>query len=395
MSEVQACPDERPDPPPPIDTGRHGLVLLGGMEPTLRSLETAFARAARRLYIETYILSHDRMGQWLVEQLLAAMRRGVDVRLLYDPLGSQETDPQFFERLRREGLTMRAYRGPSVVLSTAAPFPRDHGRVFLVDDQAWTGGMAFRDWWLPVDRGGDGWHDVAVQVAWGPVVEDFARVFETRWREALGEGTPGDVETHDAYSDLELVADCPNHQAKVYEHHRRRIRHARRRVWMEHAYFFPPPAMLQDLVDAARRGVDVRVMMPEKSDLPSVSDAARHEYETWIHHGIRIFSYTRCMNHAKVALVDDDWCSIGTFNANPTSMALANEVNLFIYDRRFVDAVAAHMEHDMTHCFEVDPQHVRKRSLFEQVRLRLRNDILNLGDLVFGPREDRCRSSRF
>lgn len=387
MADDKSCPDDLVEPPAPVDTGTHGLVLLPEMEPTVRSLERAFAAAKRRVHIECYIVRDDRFGTWLVDRLAEAAGRGVEAKLLYDPLGSEETAPAFFAEAARRGIDVRPYRGPQVVLSSGAPFPRDHGRIFVVDDAAWTGGIAFRDEWLPARRGGEGWHDVSLQVAWGPVVEDFEHVFQTRWREAVGDDVPCDVHTGDRHRDVQLIADCPRHATLVYDAHRRAIRAARRRIWMENAYFFPPAAMLKDLVEAADRGVDVRVMMPADSDLPIIEGAARAEYASWIRHGIRVFLYRKCMNHAKLAVIDDDWCTVGTFNANPTSMAMCNEVNLIVFHRAFVEAVAGHFASDLAHCEELAAEALERRPLLVQATDRVRADLLNLGDLAFGKRD--------
>lgn len=389
-TDITSCPDDLLEPLGPIDTGTHGLVLLPEMEPCLRALERAIASAERRIHIECYIVKGDRFGNWLAKMLIPAVRRGVDCKLLYDALGSEESDPKFFEELRGYGIDAQIYRGAKVLLKGSAPLPRDHGRVIVIDDTAFTGGFAIRDEWLPKRRGGAGWHDVSIQIAWGPVVEDFESVFQTRWNESTSGDGPCDIETGDKYPDLELVADCPEHATLVYDHHRRAIRRAKHRIWFENSYFFPPPAMLQEIADAAKRGVDVKVIMPRESDLPLIEQAARAEYPEWIKHGLRVFEYGRCMNHSKMTIVDDDFCTIGTFNANVTSMAMANEVNVFVRNKAFVALAAEHFCRDLEFCDEVDAAVVLERPLLEQVRDRLKADALNLGDMVFGP-SDRGR----
>lgn len=386
-TDIDSCPDELIEPSPAIDTGTHGLVLLPEMEPCLRAFERAIASAKRRIHLECYIVKGDAFGEWLARMLIPAVRRGVECRLLYDALGSEGTDPKFFEDLRGYGVDVREYRGPRVAFKGRGPFPRDHGRVFVIDDSAFTGGLAFREEWLPKRRGGKGWHDITIQIAWGPVVEDFEEVFQIRWRESHGEQGPCDVETGDRYPDLELVADCPAHKTLVYDHHRRAIRNAKHRIWFENSYFFPPPAMLREIVAAAKRGVDVKVIMPRESDLPLIEHAARSEYVEWIRHGLKIYEYGRCMNHAKMTLVDDDWCTIGTFNANTTSMALANEVNVFVSHKPFVAVAAEQFERDLEFCDLVDPEEVKKRPLLEQVRDRLKADLLNVADIFVGPND--------
>jgi cardiolipin synthase len=374
---------------PVIATEAHGLRFLGGMPVILRSIEGAVDQARERVLVETYIYRNDRLGHDFAARLARAAERGLDVRLLYDPLGSQRTSRKLFDDLRARGVGVQAYRVPG--RGTVRPFPRDHGRVMVVDGHAWTGGAAWGDEWLPARHGGQGWWDVCVEVEHGPVVEDFARLFEMRWGEAAGGDAPCDLDTGDRHPDLTLVADCPAERSLVFDRHVERITGARSRVWLEHAYFFPPKAMLRALTDAARRGVDVRVVMPAESDLPILARAARGEYAQWLAAGLRLFHYRRSMLHSKFAVVDDDWCTIGTFNANPTSVGLANEVNLFVRDRRFVARAAAQFEEDLRGCYEVDARWVEQRKLGRRVVDRMAADLLSLADRVFAPRRAHVR----
>ncbi|WP_159398100.1 phospholipase D-like domain-containing protein [Sorangium cellulosum] len=339
-SDAAASSGDAARPVSPVATAQHALTLLPGMESVLGSIFRDVERAERRVDIETYIYRDDMLGRSFGEMMERAAARGVRTRLLYDPLGSQETDAPFFDDLRRRGVEVRAYRPMAVALGEGGLLPRDHSRVIVIDEVAYTGGAAWGDEWLPQRRGGEGWHDVCLRVD-GPCVADFAFLFEQRWREADGE--PGrllDYATGRKYPDLELIADTPDDNARVYARHREAIRRSKERVWIENAYFFPPAGMLKDLVDAARRGVDVQIILPGETDLPIIKRAARAEYATWIDRGFKLHEYDRAVLHSKFALVDRDWCTIGTFNANPSSLSAVNEVNLFVFDPAFVARVA-------------------------------------------------------
>src|SRR5690606_9992180 len=136
---------------------------------------------------------------------------------------------------------------------------------------------------------------------------------------------------------------------------------ARHRVWIEHAYFFPPTPLLMCLADAAARGVDVRLVMPARSDVRSVQWAARGEYERWSALGIHIFEYGRHMLHGKATVVDDDWASIGSFNVNLITLRFASEINLFVHAPRFVDALARQIERDAAASTAIDVGWVRRQ----------------------------------
>lgn len=378
--------DEEPEAS--IETAAHRVTLLPGMEPMLRSFERAVRAARERVFVECYIVRHDEMGHYLGDLLASAAARGVRTRLLYDPLGSEKTDPSFFEGLRARGIEVRAYRDTSIPQLRVLSLPRDHGRTMIVDDVAWTGGAAWGREWLPLARGGSGWHDVCVSVQ-GPAVSDFERVFHHRWLEAEGEAeVPKDYCTGDKYSDIELLADTPERSCLVYERHRDQIRRAKERVWIENSYFYPTAGMTQDLKNAAARGVSVKVILPGESDLPSMKNAAVADAAEWLEAGIEVFEYMPCVLHSKFALVDDDWSTIGTFNANPASVVLVNEVNLVVKDRGFVGRVAELFERDLRGSLPMTREQVAARPFIEKVRDRITAGAFNALDTAFGPPED-------
>ncbi len=369
---------------PPIVTAQHALTLLPDMESMLRSILADVEEASCSILIETYIFAEDRLGRQFGEALARAASRGVAVRLLYDPLGSERTSAAFFEGLRARGVDVRAYRPLPVVLRRPTmAWARDHGRVMVVDDHAYTGGAAWADEWLPAGRGGKGWHDVCLRLE-GPCVGDFVVLFEQRWLEADG-GTAEarDVWTEGAYPDLELVGTTAE-SALVAARYRAAIQGATERVWIENSYFFPPLDLLGDLYRAAARGVDVEVIVPADSDLAIIARAARAEYEAWLDHGLKIFEYERCMLHAKLAVVDRTWSTVGTFNMNPTAVSLTNEVNVFVHDPTFTARLAHLFEADRRSCRPVTRESVARRPFFSRIVDQLAADAVALLDRIGG-----------
>lgn len=386
----EATPASRDEAVPvdPVRTAQHALTLLPGMDMVLGAIARDVEAARQRVAIETYIYRDDKLGSAFADALARAAARGAHTRLLYDPLGSHETDAPFFAELRRRGVEVRAYRPLPVALGAGAPTPRDHSRVIVIDGCAYTGGAAWGDEWLPTRHGGQGWHDVCVRVE-GPCVEDFAGLFEQRWREAHGEAAvPRDVATGRSYPDLELVADTPEGEARVFTRYCEAIQRAKQRIWIENAYFFPPAGMMKDLVDAAARGVDVQIILPGETDLPILQRAARAEHAAWLERGLKLFEYQPGVLHAKFALIDDDWCTIGTFNANPTSLSAANEVNLFVFDPAFVARVAALFARDRAASLPVTEGALAARPLVERAADGLAHGALSLLDKLVKPRSE-------
>jgi cardiolipin synthase A/B len=343
-------------------------------------------KARRRIDIECYIFSSDKHGSGFAEKLCAAKERGVATRVLYDPLGSQKAEKKFFEDMCTRGVDFRPYRPAWVALGSGNLAPRDHGRIFLTDDVAYTGGAAWADQWAPKDAGGGGWYDINLRVA-GPVVDDFAALFEQRWGEADGHGhTPKDFDTGSKYPELRLVGDTPRRdRSLVYDLHVDAIRAARRRIWMANAYFLPPPPMLRALLEAAARGVDVRIIVPAVSDLPIIRRAARNEYAHWIDGGMKVYEYQDVTMHSKYAVIDDHWCTVGTFNANSTSLGAANEINVFILRRDFVARCAEQLEEDLSSSKQIAAEQARDRSFLDQFLDQAADDVFALADVVVGP----------
>jgi cardiolipin synthase A/B len=363
-------------------------LLLCDMPEMLDVLYRDVDAATRRVWIECYIYRNDDHGSGFAERLAAAAARGLDVRLLYDPLGSQHTDPEFFESICQRGVSCRPYRPHWPELMRGRISPRNHSRSFIADDAAVTGGAAFGKAWAPKEAGGEGWHDINVRVT-GPVVVDFATLFEMRWREAEGDIDPGDFDTGDRYPDLRLVGDTPDRNSIVYETHVERIERARQRVWLANAYFVPPPPMVRALAQAAARGVDVRIILPGVSDLPLMRRAARSEYGGWLDAGMKIFEYQEVVMHSKYAVIDDDWSTVGSFNANSTSLAAANELNLFVFQPEFAERCAAQLEKDLARSLQITPEMTRERGFLEQAGDQLASDAMAVVDMVLGPRDPR------
>lgn len=365
-------------------------LLLCDMPEMLGVLYDDVAQARRRIDIECYIYASDSHGEGFAKKLCDAKERGVATRVLYDPLGSQKADVEFFKKMCTRGVDFRPYRPAWPSLGRGKLSPRDHGRIFLVDDIAYTGGAAWAKQWAPVDAGGGGWHDINLRVV-GPVVADFAELFEQRWREAVDpELEPRDFDTRNRHPELRLVGDTPRREdSLVYEGHLDAFKRARRRIWMANAYFRPPPEMMQVLLDAAARGVEVKLIMPAISDLHILARAARSEYAKWIDAGMQVFEYQDVVMHSKYAVVDDVWCTIGTFNNNSTSLGAANEINVFIYRRDFVAVCAGQIEKDLARSLRITADQARDRSFLDRVIDKAADDVFALVDFVVGPQEER------
>lgn len=337
-----------------VRSDQHRLALYPGPGSLFRELERCIGAARHRFWLATYIYRDDRFGVAFAQRLAAAAGRGVDVRLLYDPNGSRYTRRSFFTALRAQGVGVRSYRPWRLA-------PRDHGRLVVSDDAAFTGGVNWGSEWEELARGGAGWHDVSIGLQ-GPCVQDFRRVFLLRWAEADGRRGVRDYATGRAYGDVELVADSSSGPCLVYERLRDRVEGARKRVWIESAYCVPPPELLAALARAARRGVDVRLLVPARSDIMSLVEVARGEYRRWLERGIKVHEYRPAVLHGKFAVIDDDWATVGTFNPISTGLWWCNETNVIVHDAAFVRALAELYRTDLARSSTVDHAWLARRA---------------------------------
>lgn len=338
----------------------HEVEVVAGPDDFFARTRADFAAAARRLWVETYIVEEDVVGRELGEALADAARRGVDARLLYDPGGSFKAPRSFFAQLREQGVSVRHY-GRFAALGILKPSVRDHGRLIVADDVAYTGGHNWSDAWAPQPKG-EGWQDVSVRIT-GPVVGDAATVFEQRF----SGGEAADFDTGPRYVDVRLIADNANRIDRIEQAHLAAFRAAHRRIWIAHGYFLPRRRFLGALYDAASRDVDVRVILPGPTDLVMIRSAARAEHASWLARGVRLFEYEPAVMHSKYALVDDAWAAVGSFNAVPSSAIASLESALIVRQPDFVSRLAAQFECDRRRSKELSLALIRQRGVVPRI----------------------------
>lgn len=371
----------------PVETARHRLVLYGETTPFWQDVEAALEAARGCVWVSTFIYEDDRLGRDFGERLARAAARGVDVRLLYDAVGSSAASSKFFESLAARGVRVKSYR-PWRLTRFWRYFPRDHGRLLLIDEMALTGGVNWRNDWWPAARGGGDWHDVSV-AAWGPCVADFRVAYEQRWREADSLHEVSDHLTSELEPDVELIADSPRSLPVIFERLCERIGRAERRIWMENSYCVPPRRLLRALSAAVARGVEVKLLQPAKTDLPIVQTLTRGDYPRWLEGGLKVYEYEPRVLHTKFAVIDDDWATVGTFNAISPGLWWANETNLVVRDCNFAAACAQVFELDLAQSTAIDVAWLSRQPLW--VRLWRAFAIfvyrgLERLDIVFGPK---------
>jgi len=339
-------------------------------------------RAARRyIHCEVYIIGDDDVGRTFAKLLMQKAQQGVPVRLLYDSIGSWEASDGFFDRMREAGIEVIAF-GSANPLNGGNPLKvnnRDHRKILIVDGEAaFTGGLNI-DKNYSNSSGGDsrvkkeargkkserGWRDTDVVVQ-GPAVAGFEQLFRANWErsggvipESFDAGTP---RAHG--KELVRVLSAVGGDGKVspirtaYE---LAIEKAAARVWITQPYFTPDKAFLESLKDAAARGVDVRIIVPATSDSTVVLHSSRYHYNPLLQSGVRIFEHRDAMLHAKTAVVDGIWSTVGSSNLDYRSFLHNDEVNAVIVGDDFGKQLESRFEADQTASKEITLTDWRKR----------------------------------
>lgn len=321
----------------------------------LDAMLAAIVAARRWVHFENYIIRDDATGRRFADALVARAREGLGVRVLYDALGSLGTSRRYWRRLVQAGVEVRAFH-PLFTRHPFNLFARDH-RKLLVTDGGWAmaGGLCIGDEWAgdPV-RGRRPWRDTMVAVA-GPAAAALDGAFARIWRRAGAPLPPDELEADPAEcgsSTARVVAGAPG-RARMYRAVQLLAASARDRLWITDAYLIAPPPLYASLLDAARAGVDVRLLVPGTSDLPVLRDSTRIGYRELLRAGVRIFEWQGPMLHAKTLLVDRRWARVGSSNLNVSSLLGNYELDLFAECPELATALAQQFLRDLASSQEI------------------------------------------
>ena len=350
--------------------GNRAEILNPGDE-IFPAMTEAIRGARKTVNLESYIFKDDRAGKIIAEALIDAARRGVEVRLLVDGTGSKFSGP-LLERVRQAGGKAAMYR-PIRLWTLHKIARRTHRKILVVDGEiSFTGGFCIEESWLGDARNPKEWRDTMVRVT-GPVSAQMQAVFNENWTFATGEILAGDK----FYPRLAPAGDIAAQAIKVSHGdsaslagmlHFVSIQSARKSIHIQNAYFVPTPQIRKALIQAAKRGVDVRIMVPGRHiDQPVVRMASRLHYGELLNAGVRIFEYNRTMMHNKDSVVDGIFSIIGSINFDARSMYENAEGSFAFYDRDFGAKMEAVFAEDEKHCREITYESWKRRGLEQRL----------------------------
>jgi cardiolipin synthase len=312
-----------------------------------------------------------RVADTLREIIVERARAGVRVAFLYDAFGASALRGAYLDALRAAGVHAVPFR-PLRFRNLWVVQNRSHVRGVVVDGRiGWTGGFGFDDKWLGDGRTELAWRETNVRFE-GPAVLQLQAAFIAAWAEATGE-------LHSGYTPLDvheggvaaagLLATAPTLGSTPAERFLAlSIAGAQERLYVTNAYFAPDRYFTRLLAAAARRGVDVRVLVGgPRTDVRAARLAARSRYERLLAAGVRVYEYQPSTLHAKTFVVDGMWVSVGTMNFDNRSLALNDEVTLMVLDRELGARLEGVFSEDLRHAAEIELGPVRARPKLARV----------------------------
>jgi cardiolipin synthase A/B len=369
----------------PLSSGNKVTLLQDGPA-TYQALYGAMAAAKNSIDMESYIIEDDEVGRRFASELKAAQARGVVVNLIYDSVGSLGTPKAYFDDLAAHGINTLQFNpvDPRKAHAGWDVNQRDHRKLTVIDGRtAFVGGInissvysggSFKEG--SKQRPGHGqkvpWRDTDLQID-GPVVADFQKLFMDTW--ARQKGKP--VAPADYYPQVGRQGDAvvraiggtaSEPYSQIYATLVSAIRSASTSILLANAYFDPDPQLLGAIEDAARRGVDVQLLLPSVSDTWLVSAAGRRKYGQLLEAGVKLYEREGALLHSKTTVIDGVWCAVGSTNLDWRSFLHNDEIEAIVLSPAFGDQMRAAFQKDLTQSQQLTLDKWQHRGLWPRLQ---------------------------
>lgn len=361
------------------------LRLLNDGPATYAAMFAALRAARHSINLETYIFDDGKIGTEFADLLLAKQASGVRVNVIYDSVGSLDTPAEFFDRLRDGGIQVLEFNPINPANAHKRKWRlnnRDHRKLLVVDgriaflgginiSESYSSGSFTRTSGKKHGQSQPGWRDTQLQIE-GPVVADLQQDFMDTWARQKGQPLTEKhyfpklvTEGNEIVRAIASESDGP--ASPIYLTLLSAIDHAERFVHLTNAYFVPDPQLVHALIGAARRGVDVQLILPGKSDSWLVFQAGRSHYNELLQAGVRIYERRDTVLHAKTASIDGVWATIGSTNLDWRSYLHNDEINAVILGTHFSRQMEAMFVKDRAASILIDPRRWRRRSPLQRM----------------------------
>ena len=356
----------------PLIAGNRLTLLYDGPQ-TMAAMRAAISAATDHINLETYIFEHDEVGQQFADLLIAKRRAGVRVHVLYDAIGTLGVPAAFFDRMRGAGIVLQSFAPVNVN-------HRDHRKVLVVDGKVgFTGGVnisstyAASSLFRSKSKGGAniGWRDTHVRIE-GPAVAALQWEFLNIWFSQNADTLVGShffpplAKAGDTL--VRVLASEPGGDQEIFRAHLLAIRNAQRSVHITCAYFVPDALVREALIEVARRGVDVQLVLPGVRESGLAFYAGRASYRAMLEAGVRIHELQVAVLHAKTAVVDGVWSTVGSANLDTRSFLHNSELNLMVFDAAFGRSLEEAFAEDLKSSREVSLQQWSERPWMDRAK---------------------------
>lgn len=310
------------------------------------SLLMEIGKAEHHIHLDTFIISCDPLGQIVADALIDKARQGVEVRVIYDDVGSWKTKNRFFDRMRAEGIEVYAFMAVRFPIFTSKVNYRNHRKICVIDGEVgFIGGMNIANRYVKGIKK-LAWRDTHVKIT-GAAVYGLQRAFLVDWffvsRELITDHVyypASKVAENDSL--IQIVTSSPTSLwPEIEQGYVRVLTSAKRYVYMETPYFLPTDPILFAMRTAALSGVDVRLMVPYETDTKIVEWASRTYVLATVKAGVKVYLYKAGFNHSKLLVADDSMATIGSTNVDFRSFENDFEANAFFYDKEIALQVKA------------------------------------------------------
>jgi len=323
---------------------------------------------------ETFLCKEGALTHRLAHALAAKAREGLQVRLMLDASGGKKFGKEGLKEMRDAGVHVRTYH-PFRISNLGLLNNRDHRKIVVVDGRlGYVGGHCFTDHWLGEAQDKQHFRDITARVE-GPVVAQLQSAFAENWVEETGE-VPGGS---NFFPKLEKAGETAAHvvwlspsgsPSSLKLLHYILIRAAQKRITVQNPYFLPDPDARKALLEAVKRGVEVRVMIPsaQASDAPFTQHASHHHFGTLLKGGVKLFEYNRTLLHQKIIVVDGSCASVGSTNFDDRSFEINDEVSLVVYDETIARELEETFAKDLEDATPVEFEKWKHRPILHKLR---------------------------
>ena len=350
-------------------TSHNSVQLLINGQKTYKAMLEAIEQAQDYVLLQFYIIKNDHVGEAFRQLLTKKMQQGVRVYFLYDGLGSFSLSAKYLQELRDAGAHVSSFNGHRGVSKYLHINFRNHRKILIVDGlKAFVGGLNLGLEYLGEDKNMGYWRDTHVMLE-GPSVQATQGVFVKDWYWSLGEVPELNWTVQTAESLCKTNASVNDNRSRCNQDVMvldtgpadqkpicslffcALINQAKHRLWIATPYFVPDAEVINALKNAALRGVDVRLILPEKYDHYYVYLTSFAYYRELQGYNIKIYRYMKGFSHQKIILLDDSLAGVGTVNLDNRSIHLNFEVMAYVADKAFNQEVADMLEYDMNNCY--------------------------------------------